>query len=78
LCLYGKNKVMHLIQPKDADSENQKQYLEGICKMMELSTVIENSNAEYLEMGKKLNKRAGVSMFVCVCVCVCCGRGAQI
>lgn len=43
---------MHLIQPKGADSGNQKQYLEGICKMMELSTAIEYNNAKPLEMGK--------------------------
>jgi hypothetical protein len=47
---------MHLIQPEDADSGNQKQYFEGIYKMMELSTVIEYNNAEPLEMGKNRSR----------------------
>jgi uncharacterized protein (UPF0179 family) len=49
-------KVMHLIQPKDAGSGNQIQYLEGTCEMMELSTVIEYNNAEYLEMGENRSR----------------------
>jgi len=56
-----------LIQPEDADSGNQKQYFEGIYKMMELSTFIEYNNAEPLEMGKN-RSRSWIRERLCVCI----------